>query len=227
MMLLGFLIGMRHALDADHVLAIASITSLHTNQRGYLKLGLVWGIGHTVTLVIVGIAVLIFQLSLPESLAPLFEALVGLMLVVMGGDVLRKIVNHKWHIHWHQHADKPKHLHFHSHQYSDLHQHVHPRSSIKSLLVGMLHGLAGSSALILLTLQTMTSPWLGIIYILIFGFGSILGMGLLSWVIAIPLNPKKTRLLYKRELLPLMIGSLTLTLGGYLFITKMNEYLTL
>ena len=194
-LLLGLLLGMKHAIEADHVAALATLATRSQSLAQTVKLGAVWGLGHTLTLLLFGGLVLALDLVMPERLAQALEFAVGIMLVLLGLDVLRRIARERVHFHIHRHADTGVHLHAHSHAGDTAphnpqhHEHGHPRElRVRALLVGMMHGMAGSAALILLTLETVVSPGVGLLYIALFGLGSILGMALLSVVIAIPLR---------------------------------------
>lgn len=184
---LGLLLGMKHALDADHVVAVSTIVSAYKRMsirklwRSSL-IGAFWGLGHTLTLLLVGIAILIFKLTIPEEWALGFEFAVGAMLVILGLLVARRMIRERWHLHPHEHEGQT-HLHWHSHKDITDHSHAHLK---KSLLVGMVHGLAGSAALMLLVLATIKSVWQGILYILVFGVGSIGGMMFITTAISLP-----------------------------------------
>src|SRR3989338_11560551 len=180
LLVLGFVLGLEHALDADHVAAVTAIASETKSIKKSSLLGLFWGLGHTATLLIAGILVLLLKISIPEKLALSFEFLVGVVLVVLGIDVLRKTFMGKIHFHAHSH-DGAEHIHIHSHKLSDSHDHAH-----KSFSVGALHGLAGSAALMLLVLATADSLFSGLLYILVFGLGSIVAMLTISTIIGLP-----------------------------------------
>jgi high-affinity nickel permease len=184
---LGFLLGLKHALDADHVAAILTIaTENRTFWRSSL-IGFCWGVGHTVILLVVGTAVLLFKLTIPSAWAKLFEVAVGLMLVGLGLSVAFALWRERVHLHahWHEHGEQHRHLH--SHSRSAHHDHLHRfRLEYKSLAVGMVHGLAGSAALLLLVLAAVPSLGVGLVYILVFGAGSILGMVFLATAMSIP-----------------------------------------
>lgn len=178
----GFLLGIKHALDADHLVTVTTIVS---RSRGLFRsalVGLSWGVGHTLTLFAVGFGVLVFKLTVPDKLALSMEFVVGVILVLLGGSVVWQLVRSKLHLHWHQHGEKI-HLHSHSHDEAAEHNHWHVK---KSLLAGMVHGLAGSGALTVLVLSTMSSVAQGLFFLLLFGAGSILGMLIFSGLIAIP-----------------------------------------
>lgn len=176
LLFLGFFLGIMHAFEADHMVAISSIVSKTKNIKKSSLLGAIWGVGHTTMLLTVGTVVLATKAVIPQNIALSFEFIVGMMLVVLG---LSNIFGFK-HLHRHVHRARG-HLHLHFH--SSGHKHKH---EIKSLAVGMVHGLAGSAALTLLVLATVESIYDGIFYILIFGFGSVLGMFIVSSLISLP-----------------------------------------
>ncbi len=181
-LLFGFLLGVKHALDADHIVAVTAIVSRSRSLFRSVLVGLSWGIGHTLTLFAVGFAVLVFKLTIPERLALSMEFVVGLLLVVLGVPLIWQLVVSKTHVHLHQHGDK-RHIHSHFHHDIPSHDHQHIR---RPLLMGMVHGLAGSGALTLLVVSSMSSVAQGLVFLLVFGVGSILGMMLFSGLIGIP-----------------------------------------
>ncbi len=216
---LGFLVGMRHAFEADHAAAVASLATNSGSIAQTIKQGIVWGIGHTMTLAFFSSLVFLLESVVPERLAQGLEFLVGCMLVGLGIAVLRKIVKNRIHFHVHQHPDQAPHFHAHSHQgesthTSSMHDHVHPQGfPYRALVVGFMHGMAGSAALIILTLQTTLSPLTGLIYIVIFGLGSIAGMAVLSLVIALPLRYSARSFTWLHNGLQGCIGAVTIILG--------------
>lgn len=219
LLFLGFLIGMRHALEADHLAAVAAITSQLHSTRASIKHGLVWGLGHTTTLFLFSSLVIWMDTIVPEEMAVLLETAVGIMLVALGLDVLRRVIRDRVHYHFHQHAQRSRHLHAHSHADEQNHadsRHQHRHASpfpYRTLFIGFMHGLAGSAALILLTMESVDSLWMGFTYILLFGIGSMLGMAILSFVIAIPLRASSTGLTWMHNSLQTVIGVLTFSLG--------------
>ncbi len=179
---LGFLLGLEHALDADHVVAVSTIVSESRSLRRSSLIGALWGMGHTTTLLIAGGILLALRLTIPTRLAQGFELLVGVVLIVLGVRVLILARREGLHLHLHRHGpEDPPHVHLHGHREGEGHEHLHV-----PFLVGLVHGLAGSAALMLLILTTVDSLAVGIVYILIFGLGSILGMFLLSTLIGLP-----------------------------------------
>lgn len=183
---LGFVLGVEHSLDADHVVAVSTLVSTHSTLRRASLLGALWGLGHTTTLFLVGLAVVGFKVALPKHLSPLLECAVGVLLVVLGISVLAGYRRARVHAHEHIHGEIP-HRHFHSHAAVKGHDHTHTVRGLRtSFLVGTVHGLAGSAALMLLILATIETPILALAYILLFGAGSLAGMFCVSALIAIP-----------------------------------------
>ncbi len=226
---LGFLLGMRHAVEADHIAAVASLSSRASSVWEGIRQGAAWGLGHTLTLFLFGSIVLFVANIVPEEIVRGIEFAVGIMLIFLGGDVLRHVIRDRVHFHTHSHsqADGSDTRHFHAHSHKGekkknhsaaSHQHTHPRGfPIRALLVGLMHGMAGSAALILLTLQTLSSPWLGLVYIAVFGIGSIAGMALFSIVIAIPLRAARHMTVIYNGL-QTTIGVATIALGIFILV---------
>jgi ABC-type nickel/cobalt efflux system permease component RcnA len=181
---LGFLLGVRHALDADHVAAVSTMLAQRPDLRRSGFIGLCWGCGHTAVLLAVGLAVLSLKVTIPDPVAQAFESVVGLMLVILGIALAVTLYREPWHLHAHEH-DGTRHIHLHSHRLGEDHAHRHGWRT--PLLVGMVHGLAGSAALMLVVLSAAHTLWEGMAYILLFGLGSILGMAVLGVVISLPL----------------------------------------
>lgn len=203
--LLGILFGIRHALDADHLITVISMNSqAHLQSKTIatkptLAIGFTWAIGHSITVLIFGGLVILFTPTIPEYVSRLLEGLVGAMLVIMGLQILTKIKKDKLHIHIHKHSNCKPHLHLHSHKTSSSHHHQHPSrlkinslaskiSYKKPLLMGMLHGSAGTTALIVLAFEAATSELMRFIYLLFFVLGTLIGMVIFSAVISIPIS---------------------------------------
>jgi len=185
---LGLLLGIQHALDPDHLIAVSTIVSEQKSFKWASLIGAFWGLGHTTTLFIVGMIVIGLRVTIPPRLGSGLELLVALMLVFLGVNVLRKSFGAE-RVHLHTHSHNPQtHTHFHVHENPQQnHHHPHPLNAMRRpFIVGMVHGLAGSAALMLLVLSTIESPWSGLIYIVIFGLGSVGGMLLLSGIISLP-----------------------------------------
>lgn len=186
LVLFGFLVGVRHALEADHVAAVASLAANSRSLAETVRLGSVWGVGHTLTLFAFGALALTADAMIPERLSHSLEALVGLMLIVLGGDLIRRMVRDRAFLHLHGTANGAV-LHMHGGA-GGHHRHGAGGFAGRALLVGMVHGMAGSAALIVLALQTVHSIALGLVYIAVFGAGSIIGMALCAAAISVPLR---------------------------------------
>jgi hypothetical protein len=222
-LLLGLLLGMRHAMEADHLAAVATLATRSSSMGQTMRQGAAWGVGHTITLMLCGGVVLALGFAMSAHTSQLLELAVGFMLVALGVDVLLRLRHDRVHFHAHHHRDGVAHFHAHSHRdgrsrHDDTaHQHHHPAGfPARALLVGMVHGLAGSAALVLLSLEAVKSVAWGFVYILIFGVGSILGMMLLSAVIAVPLRLSARYLDWAHSGLSGIVGLLNVGLGCYM-----------
>lgn len=218
-LLLGLLIGMKHAVEADHVAAVASLANRNQSLREALRMGFAWGFGHTVALFAVGAVVLSLDTVMPERIALILEFAVGIMLVWLGLDVIRRLIKARIHFHTHQHRDGTQHFHAHSHATESTHsrsrhKHEHRRAvPLRALAVGLMHGMAGSAALIILTLGEIHSLWLALAYMALFGLGSMLGMAALSIIIAVPLQRMAKHLTWAHSSLNALVGMITIGIG--------------
>jgi ABC-type nickel/cobalt efflux system permease component RcnA len=183
---LGLVLGLRHALDTDHLAAVSTILTQRPSLRASGIIGLSWGLGHTVVLLLVGTVVLMLRVPIPEPFALAAEFGVGIMLVFLGGILAVRLVRERWHMHTHDH-DGAQHVHLHSHALVEDHGHGHWwRDSVRPFCIGMAHGLAGSAALLLIVLSSAQSVSEGLAYIVVFGLGSILGMVLVGIAVSLP-----------------------------------------
>ncbi|MQF65299.1 urease accessory protein UreH [SAR202 cluster bacterium AC-409-J13_OGT_754m] len=195
---LGFLLGLKHATDADHVVAVSTIVGDSKSIWRGLWIGGSWGLGHTTPLLILGIIILMFKetvLDKYESIAPFLELGVGFMLIFLGLQVMWKISSGRLYLHQHVHNDGD-HIHIHSthqqHNQSPSHKgvnlvnHTRPYFRLKSFIIGIIHGLAGSAAVMLILLPTIGSFWLGLAYILLFGIGTIISMSAITLILGLP-----------------------------------------
>lgn len=219
---MGLLLGMQHALEADHVAAVSSVVSRRKGLRSISWHGAVWGIGHTITLLVVAGGCILLKTRLDDRIAERLEFGVGVMLVGLGAHVLWRLWKERVHFGTHKHADGTKHLHAHSHQHDahvnhrqSTHDHDHPETiPWRTLLVGTMHGMAGSAALVVLAASSIEDPMAGIGYVLLFGLGSVVGMAALSAVIAVPLTWTANSLTIANRVLQGSIGMLTVVIGA-------------
>ena len=183
----GFLLGLRHALDADHLAAVSTVLAERPSLAASSAVGLWWGIGHTMTLMMVGAVVIALELRIPPNFEALAESGVAILLVVLGGSLAMKVFRERWHVHPHRH-DGEEHVHFHSHQVQHGHRHRHwVAATIRPLCIGMAHGLAGSAAVMVMTLSATERMAQGLFSIAMFGAGSIVGMMTIGVTISLPL----------------------------------------
>ncbi|MEM9728128.1 MAG: sulfite exporter TauE/SafE family protein [Myxococcota bacterium] len=222
---LGFAIGMQHALEADHVAAVSSLVSGDRSMKSMVSHGALWGAGHTLILMVVGGAAVLLGLSLHPSFSNGLEFCVGLMLVMLGSHVLYRLWRDRVHFHRHRHGDRPPHFHAHSHKgeraahHQSGHHHEHPdRSWIRPLVVGVMHGLAGTAAVVVLTAAAQTTPTMGLAYIGVFGAGSIAGMVAVTALIAVPMWLTASALTRMNRVLQGAIGAITISIGGTILV---------
>ena len=214
---LGFLLGMQHALEPDHIAAVSSIAARRTHVGDIVKHGLTWGLGHTLTLFIfAGVAILLGR-AIPETVSQPIETAVGVMLVGLGAHVWWRLWRDRVHFHSHSHGDT---THFHAHSHAgETGQHARAAHSHghgfrwRTLLVGLMHGMAGSAALLVLTVSQAPSPVIGLGYVALFGVGSMIGMGVLSSVIAVPLAASARWLTWANRGLQMAVGAVTIAIG--------------
>ena len=189
-LVVGFLRGLQHALDPDHVVAVSTIVSEHKSILRSSLVGTFWGLGHTASLVAVSLVIILLRPTIPERVMGWMEMPVAVMLIVLGVSTTWRAMRERgWRIHTHEHShdDKPQHKHIHVHS-GDEHDHKHQlfRVGRKPFLVGVVHGLAGSAVVTLAALATIPSITLGLVWLALFGIGTIGGMLLMSTAISLP-----------------------------------------
>ena len=215
---LGFLLGMQHALEADHIAAVSSIAARRSDVADIVKHGLTWGLGHTLTLFVFAGAAILLGHAIPERLARPLESGVGIMLVGLGAHVLWRLWRDRVHFHIHGHGDGTVHIHAHSHAGETVahdrarHAHVHG-FRWRTLVVGLMHGMAGSAALLVLAVSQAANPVAGLGYVALFGVGSMVGMGALSAVIAVPIAISARWLTAANRGLQGAVGVVTIAIG--------------
>lgn len=199
---LGFLLGLKHATEADHLVAVTTIVSEQRSVWRSMMVGVLWGIGHTAALFAAGLLIIVLHVAIPERIAALLELAVAAMITILGARILYLLLRdrRRLHVHTHTHDGRThSHLHFHDredeHRVSDADRHnapAHHRGlrGLRPVFIGVVHGLAGSAVLTLLVLTEIVgnggSRALGLAYLLIFGAGSIGGMLVMSALISLP-----------------------------------------
>ena len=237
---LGFFLGMRHATDPDHVIAVTTIVSRQRNVRYAALIGLLWGLGHTITIFVVGSAIILFGLVIPPRLGLTMELSVGLMLILLGilnlSGIMRWITEiftplpPRQHTHSHGHGD---YIHSHEHGHTTGKQ-GYPEDAmpvswmdrtlgsmdfyqvLRPLVVGVVHGLAGSAAIALLVLTTIRVPGWAVLYLLVFGIGTVGGMMLITAAIAVPFTFSENRFARLHRGLGLASGLVSLIFGLFI-----------
>jgi hypothetical protein len=252
--LLGLFMGMRHATDPDHVVAVTTIISRERRFGAAARVGVIWGVGHTMTVIAVGIAIIVFKIAIPTRLGLAMEFAVAVVLILLGmgaaANTVRSAVRRMLpgskpamgsptvHSHFHSHSDTP---HWHPHVHDDSapadlvtgsqdngsHHAPNPgligaqsfamrRPLLRSFSVGLVHGLAGSAAIALLVLSAIPQALWATIYLGIFCFGTILGMGLITTAIATPLIVASRRLSWLHQGFITGSGLLSFAFGLFL-----------
>jgi sulfite exporter TauE/SafE len=249
---LGFFLGMRHATDPDHVIAITTIVSRQRSVKHAALIGIFWGLGHTFTIFVVGAAIILFSVVIPVRVGLTMEFSVGLMLVVLGilnltgimawiNENLTPVHGQREIVHSHAHTHEG-YVHTHSHVHlpasqdlSDGSTYHHDDSSgapgggvarllarvglyqlLRPLVVGVVHGLAGSAAIALLVLTTIQNPYWAVAYLLVFGLGTIAGMMLITAAIAVPFAYTGQRFARLNRGLAVASGLLSLAFGLFI-----------
>src|SRR5437764_2873100 len=173
---LGLLLGLRHAFEPDHLAAVSTLATRQGRLVDACRLGLAWAVGHTASVGVLVAAIMIFGLHLPHRLWPAADLLVALLLVGLGASVILRYVRGRWHLHLHTHGDGP-HLHLPSPAQGAAHAHRHPRGDARrSLGFGLLHGLAGSGAILVLLVAAAPTRAAQFTWFVAFGCGTTIGM---------------------------------------------------
>lgn len=231
---LGFFLGLRHALDADHLAAVATLIGQGQPLRRAARIGVLWGLGHTAALLAAALLMVVFRIQVPESVAAWFELGVAGLLLLLALQLIRSILRgDRLELHAHRHGG-----HHHSHP----HLHPHPGTTpggasaliheelppagplpdhgpapggLRPFLIGILHGLAGSAALLLLTLATVTDPGQALLFVVVFGIGSIGGMLAMSSVLSLPLvvAGRYSERIFRMVQVLIVLGTIWVSLG--------------
>lgn len=227
--ILGFFLGMKHALDADHLAAVSTLIAGRERRWRAALIGVRWGIGHALALLAAGSLIVLFDVRFSPTFSAALEAVVGVMLVGLGIRVLVRVRSGgTLHVHAHSHHSRVHvHPHIHDpgkdHPVSGIREHGHGGAGGKlPLVVGSIHGLAGSAALTLMLLPALRSRLEGIAYLVVFGAGSILGMALTTYLVSIPLSILKSEG-RGGKILTVCAGSLSLLVGAVLIVEMGSE----
>jgi len=215
----GFVLGLKHALDPDHMAAVSTIVSQSNSVKRSSLVGTFWGLGHTLSLLCAGVVVIALKVQISERVALWMEFAVALMLIFLGlKATLRSFRGWKLHRHRHTH-DGTTHTHLHLHRDRDEHVHRHRHLiglGARPFFVGMVHGMAGSAALMILVLATIPSAIVGLVYIAVFGLGSVGGMLIMSSLISLPFVFAQKYFKVLGEAMQLIVGLSSVTFGVFM-----------
>ena len=226
LMSLGLFLGMTHAMDADHIAAVSAMRNRQGGKHELMRRGLYWGAGHGIALLALCAVLLSTGQALSDQKQALLELGVSLLILYLGGQLIWRMHRRRIHIHIHEHDGK-RHLHMHSHlndrsesgdaiPHDELaHDHKHAtKSPFLALVVGLAHGAAGSGILMVLAVTATQSITLSFLYVILFCIGALVGMGLLTIVVAMPLSLAGTRGTIFGNLFSAITACLCLWTGG-------------
>jgi|WetSurMetagenome_2_1015567.scaffolds.fasta_scaffold05792_8 ABC-type nickel/cobalt efflux system permease component RcnA len=215
-LLTGLGLGLAHSLDPDHVVAVSTLLCNNKSLRKSITSATVWGIGHSVVLFIIGLLVLTLSVVIPQSVLRLSDAAVGVLLIILGAIVLRPLIAERIHprkiIHEHTHSHTHSYPHTYSrdHENDNHHGHTHLH---KSAITGALQGVGGSAALMLVTLSTVSSIEIGLVFILLFGVGVILGMMGIACLVGSVIAYTASNLERVHKIIKSLTGTVSISLG--------------
>lgn len=210
-LLFAFFLGMQHSLEPDHITTVSAIILKNKEIKKSLLHGSIWAIGHSIIIILLGLMIFLAKDTLLEHIIKFSEFLIGTILIILGFNILKEFKAKKIHIHKHSHANY-EHIHLHSHAHKENHWHSHSlNAEKKALLIGMLHGIAGSTALILVA--SFNSIIYTLNFLLIFGLGTLLGMNIVSYLISLPILATRKRFLFMNKLIKLSISIFSIMIG--------------
>lgn len=220
---IGLAVGMGHALEADHLAAVATMMDRKGGRRSLIARGAFWGLGHTLSLFAICSAVVLLGLTISVRTEAALELAVGVTIVALGAQVLWRLRRRKVHIHVHEH-DGVRHIHAHSHAGDGVvhdrnphrHRHAARRTNLKAAGIGLLHGAAGSAGLLVLMVASTQDAWQALAYFAVFGVGSIAGMAALSAVASYPLVLIQRGAVWMHRTTSAAIGAAAVWVGGTL-----------
>ncbi len=232
-LLFGCLAGMSHALEADHLAAVAALSAKRSSRRQLVVRGAWWGAGHTIALFAICSVVIFAGLSITGEFAAALELCVGVMIVALGAHVLLTMKRRQIHFHVHEHSGE-RHIHAHSHSddvqphAKSLHDHAHRHgNSGRALLVGLVHGAAGSGGLLVLAVAAAQSATTALAYVAAFGLGSMVGMAALSFIVSFPLTALQRGAAWLNAATTIAIGAMALFIGGELIVENVQALMPL
>ena len=225
---LGFVLGLRHALDPDHVVAVSTIVTAEPSWRRSSLIGSFWGLGHATSLLTLGGVIVALRINITELAASRLEIIVSVMLVGLGVYAIRSArAGFRVHAHPHKHDDREHvHLHVHEPHAQPVHQHAHPlRFGLRPFAIGLVHGIAGSGGLALLVMATAKTATAGLLYMAALALGALVGMGILSGLLTLPLAALRTRYQTLHLRFQFLSGVCSVAFGLWLFSEHLAEFM--
>ena len=214
-LLLALALGLRHALDPDHLMAVSTLVagSEEDGARHAGRLGTIWGAGHALAIVVVGLPVVLLHAVLPEAVQRSAETAIGVIIVLLAARLLVRWRRGAFHVHVHEH-DGERHVHVHTHRDArgHAHEHVRPRTSLQAFLIGVTHGVGGSAAVALLLLASVAGQLLATVALIVFATGTAVSMGVLTASFGWLLGRRPLRQRFRLAVVPL--GLVGLAFGG-------------
>lgn len=232
-MLIGLIVGFQHALEADHVAAVSTMVAEERSARRVLGHGVVWALGHMLTIVVCVVGALALGAEISEEFGHVMELAVGLLVAALGIRLIYRQIRYGTRISLHRHRDGVVHFHTHTSAAASAERHDakaashpshRPHGSLASLAIGMTHGIAGSAALLVLVVASTGDPGMAISYVIAFGLGSIVGMAALTGVIAMPLR-SLNRMRWAPDCIRIAAGFAAIVFGGGLALDQLAPYL--
>lgn len=216
----GLLVGMQHALEADHLAAVAAMSAKRSTRRQLVLRGAYWGAGHTLSLFAICSAALLLGFAVSQRTEAALELAVGIMVALLGAHVLVTLHKRRIHFHSHEHGGS-RHVHAHSHlgetgeHAQSPHAHPHPHGGyLKAMAIGLVHGAAGSGGLLVLVVAAAQSTLTAVAYVVSFGIGSIIGMAALSLVASYPLKALERAAGWLNRAVMASVGGFAVIIGG-------------
>ncbi len=214
-LILALALGLRHALDPDHLMAVTTLVagSEEDGTRRAARLGTIWGVGHALAIVALGLPVVLFHALLPELVQRLAETAIGVIIVLLAARLLLRWRHGAFHVHVHDH-DGERHVHVHTHREAAGHAHAHirPRTPLQAFLIGVTHGVGGSAAVAVLLLASVSGLLWAAVALLVFATGTAISMGVLSASFGWMLSRRPLRQRFRLAVVPL--GIVGLAFGG-------------
>lgn len=226
---IGLALGFRHAFEPDHLAVVSTLATRQASPLAAARLGIAWAVGHTASVGAIVLAIIVTGVRFPAALWPLADILVGILLIILGSSVIYRYGRGGWHFHAHTHRQGGgNHLHLHSHAGSPAHGHAHPPADVRrSFVFGLLHGLAGSAAILVLLVAAAPTRGAQLAYFLAFAAGTGVGMLGVSLTLAGLVRAASRHGARWAQWLHLGAAAASVAAGAFLAVTTAQQLLTL